>query len=93
MRKYKLLYGKELDNSDFYFRFCQDYIQHKKGQIQKKIQYKNAEIIGFLAPFEIKCDPVLIQTGYEAGFGEKGSMGFGMAKVLPGKHKHINMER
>ena|GEM_PF-6212384 len=34
-----------------------------------------------LAPFTARGPVELLQIGYEAGFGEKGSMGFGMAEV------------
>ncbi len=35
-----------------------------------------------LGKFKIFGDKKLIQFGYEAGFGEKGSMGFGMVKTM-----------
>jgi CRISPR-associated endoribonuclease Cas6 len=34
-----------------------------------------------MAPFTLKGDTELMKIGYEAGYGEKNSMGFGMAKV------------
>jgi CRISPR-associated endoribonuclease Cas6 len=39
------------------------------------------EIKGTRAPFRIKAPAELIKIGYECGFGEKNSMGFGMVKV------------
>ncbi len=33
-----------------------------------------------MSPFEVAGSPELIEIGYAAGFGEKGSMGFGMVK-------------
>ncbi|OYT33337.1 hypothetical protein B6U96_16165 [Archaeoglobales archaeon ex4484_92] len=32
--------------------------------------------------FGVKGDRKLIEFGYETGFGEKNSMGFGMVKVV-----------
>ena len=52
----------------------------KSGKITKKINFKNTEIIGFMAPFEVTGNPELIEIGYEAGFGEKGSIGCGMVR-------------
>ena len=46
----------------------------------ENINFKGTNIIGFMAPFEVTGNPALIETGFEAGFGEKGSMGFGMVK-------------
>lgn len=37
------------------------------------------DVIGLQAPFTITGDQRLIKLGYECGFGEKNSMGFGMA--------------
>jgi len=42
----------------------------------------NIEIIGNKLPFTISGNPELIKTGYECGFGEKNSMGFGMAEEV-----------
>ena len=36
------------------------------------------DVIGIFCPFTINGDPELISIGYECGFGEKNSMGFGM---------------
>jgi CRISPR-associated endoribonuclease Cas6 len=36
------------------------------------------------APFTITADPQLIQLGYECGFGENNSAGFGMVEVVDG---------
>ncbi|MEI6848119.1 MAG: CRISPR-associated endoribonuclease Cas6 [Chlorobiaceae bacterium] len=33
------------------------------------------------APFRIEAPSELIEVGYECGFGEKNSQGFGMVKV------------
>ncbi|KAB2907405.1 MAG: CRISPR-associated endoribonuclease Cas6 [Ignavibacteriales bacterium] len=62
-----------------------NYISRRK-RVTKKVTINpnspNAtDIIGVLAPFKISGDPELIKTGYECGFGNKNSMGFGMAKI------------
>ena len=94
VKKYRLVYGKEPDgyikNSDniyenqdmlkFKITIDNDYMNKKSGKITKKINFKNTEIIGFMAPFEVTGNPEIIGIGYEAGFGEKGSIGCGMVK-------------
>jgi CRISPR/Cas system endoribonuclease Cas6 (RAMP superfamily) len=35
-----------------------------------------------MAPFVVRGSVELIALGYEAGFGEKNSMGFGMVEVV-----------
>jgi CRISPR-associated endoribonuclease Cas6 len=42
---------------------------------------RKIDIIGNRLPFTLKGDPGLIRTGYLCGFGEKNSMGFGMAEL------------
>lgn len=36
---------------------------------------------GTLSPFRLEAPPELQEIGYECGFGEKNSQGFGMVKV------------
>lgn len=76
--KYQLIYGKSMDDPDFKVRVDTNYMNKKSGKITKNINFKGTNIIGFMAPFEVSGSPELIEVGYEAGFGEKGSMGFGM---------------
>jgi len=63
-----------------------EYIQ-KHRRVTKKITINEngrfpVEVIGIQAPFTIEGDAELIKTGFECGFGEKNSMGFGMAEVV-----------
>lgn len=46
---------------------------------------KNGEaidVIGIKIPFKLSGNPELTKIGYECGFGEKNSMGFGMVEVI-----------
>ena len=81
IKKYRLITGKNF-NCDSCFTLTLDpvYFEKRKGKVQKKINFKGTDIIGFEAPFSITAPPELIKIGYETGFGEKGSMGFGMVK-------------
>ncbi|MEW6066759.1 MAG: CRISPR-associated endoribonuclease Cas6 [Nitrospirota bacterium] len=82
MKKYKLVNGQDMEDSDFEIKIDTDYMNKKNGKITKNINFKGTNIIGFMAPFEVRGNPELIEIGYEAGFGEKGSMGFGMVKEI-----------
>lgn len=42
---------------------------------------RGIKVRGWLAPFTVEGSPELIELGYEAGFGSRNSMGFGMAEV------------
>ncbi|MDP2842634.1 MAG: CRISPR-associated endoribonuclease Cas6 [Acetobacterium sp.] len=80
IKKYTLVYEKDIEDSDFAIKIDTDYMNRKSGKITKNINFKGTNIIGFMSPFEVAGSPELIEIGYEAGFGEKGSMGFGMVK-------------
>lgn len=64
----------------------EEYLE-KNNRITKKITINEngrypIDIIGIQAPFTIQGDPELIKVGYECGFGEKNSMGFGLAEII-----------
>ncbi|MBM3162582.1 MAG: CRISPR-associated endoribonuclease Cas6 [Chlorobi bacterium] len=87
-RKYEALHGRPYaaDNSTFRFTLDQDYADRKNGKIQKLITIKEGrpdetKVKGLLAPFRLEAPPELMEIGYECGFGEKNSQGFGMVKV------------
>jgi CRISPR-associated endoribonuclease Cas6 len=80
IKKYKLLTGNEIDDAKISIKVDEEYMNKRNGKITKNINFKGTNIIGFMAPFEVNGNPELIQVGYETGFGEKGSMGFGMVK-------------
>jgi CRISPR-associated endoribonuclease Cas6 len=82
LRKHKLVTGVEIAPTDFAIRLDEAFVRRRNGRITKNINFKGTNIIGFMAPFEASGDPRLIQAGYEAGFGEKGSMGFGMVREV-----------
>jgi len=79
-RKLRLLSGREPPGGDFRLEFDRVYL--KRHQVEKLIDYKGTRIKGLLAPFTARGPVELLQIGYEAGFGEKGSMGFGMVAVV-----------
>lgn len=82
-KKYELVHGHRLENDQgkFDLKFDQEYIEQKDGKISKLVNFKGTKIKGIFAPFELIASPELLEVGYEAGFGGKGSMGFGMVEV------------
>lgn len=87
-RKYEVLYGKPYERQNVLFRFTlnQEYLEHRKGKVQKLIAIKEgtpgeSRVKGTLAPFRLEAPPELMEIGYECGFGEKNSQGFGMVKL------------
>ncbi len=58
----------------------------RNARVTKKVTIHNAsenpiDVIGIQAPFRLEGNPELIRIGYECGFGEKNSMGFGFAAL------------
>ncbi|MBN2244972.1 MAG: CRISPR-associated endoribonuclease Cas6, partial [Candidatus Aminicenantes bacterium] len=43
---------------------------------------KGINIKAFEAPFIIRANPELIKIGYQCGFGEKNSAGFGCVEII-----------
>jgi CRISPR-associated endoribonuclease Cas6 len=81
MAKYQTLFEKPPENDDLELTFDQDYINKRNGKISRLIRIKETQIKGVMAPFFVTGSKELIWLGYECGFGEKNSMGFGMARV------------
>lgn len=82
LEKFRLIHGHLPATSDLTITFDGSYIRRKKGKVYKLIDFKGTKIKGILAPFTAKGSPELMEVGYEAGFGEKNSMGFGMVEVV-----------
>ncbi|GAB4376986.1 MAG: CRISPR-associated endoribonuclease Cas6 [Calditrichia bacterium] len=81
--KFQTLYGTPPPPGDFHLMFDQDYIQaHPKGGTVLEIHKNGIKHRGMLAPFTVSGPPELIRLGYETGFGEKNSMGFGCVEVV-----------
>ena len=79
LKKYEAFYGKPYERDfEFSFKFDENYIKKQKGKSYKLIDFKGLKVKGIFAPFEIKAPKELIEVGWEAGFGEKCSGGFGM---------------
>lgn len=86
-RKYQALHGKPFcdDAGTLRFTIDRDYVERRKGKVQKLITIKEGRpeetrVKGVLAPFRLEAPVALMEIGYNCGFGEKNSQGFGMVK-------------
>jgi len=73
IKKYVMFYGEEKENISFDTPFST-----KPMRIRIRDTFHRASLMKFSA----EGDSALLQLGYEAGLGEKNSMGFGMVKML-----------
>ena len=89
IRKYEAVYRQPPQEKSFAMTFDQAYIDKNKGRVTRLVDFKGTKIRGVLAPFHVIGAPELIHIGYECGFGDKNSMGFGMVEV-GGKEEEIN---
>ena len=81
IRKYEAGHGHSPHDDSLSFRFDQRYIRRKQGRVTRLVDFKGIKIRGILCPFRVSGSVALIQTGYECGFGDKNSAGFGMVGV------------
>lgn len=80
LKKYEAFYGEKID-ADFHIEPDWSYIERRK-KITKLVSIKDIKVRGCVFPFTAVGDPRLIKLGYEAGFGEKNSLGFGMVAAV-----------
>ncbi len=81
--KYKSIFKQDIDCDDVKLKWDDEYLK-KHNRVTKKITINEngkypIDVVGIQAPFTLKGNPDLIKIGYECGFGEKNSMGFGLA--------------
>ncbi len=87
--KFKLIHDKAYNGKGVKLSWDENYIERmraKKKRITKKVtirkgSYLKIDLIGNQLPFEIEGDKDLIKVGYECGFGEKNSLGFGLVET------------
>ena len=89
-RKYTLLTGNDGRSLSLSLAFDPDYVARRGGRIHKVLQYKDTRVFAYLAPFTAQGDVELLRVGYECGFGDGNSKGFGMVAVdtRQGADKH-----
>ena len=81
MRKHEAILGRAPNDDTLRFDFDKTYINRRHGRVTRLVDYKGIKIRGVLCPFRVTGSPALIQIGYECGFGDKNSAGFGMVEV------------
>ncbi|MBU2446802.1 MAG: CRISPR-associated endoribonuclease Cas6 [Bacteroidetes bacterium] len=84
INKYKVIHKKDFEEDNFQFDFDADEIKKKGGKVSKLITIaentpQQTKVKAIQCSFKIKANPELIKIGYDCGFGEKNSMGFGLA--------------
>jgi CRISPR-associated endoribonuclease Cas6 len=65
---------------EFHFRLLNN--PRKKGVHIKADSESHTQVVGYLFHFELTTPAELHEIGYQAGFGEKNSMGFGCVKII-----------
>jgi CRISPR-associated endoribonuclease Cas6 len=73
-RKYQACYGKEPSGEGISLKLL-------RPPQSKLMDYKGIKVRGWFMHFTIEGDADLVRMGYEAGFGENNSAGFGMVEV------------
>ena len=73
-RKYKACYGEEPSPEGISLKLL-------RTPQSKLLDYKGIKVRGWFMHFIAQGNPDLIKIGYEAGFGENNSAGFGMVEV------------
>ncbi|MFN7947727.1 MAG: CRISPR-associated endoribonuclease Cas6 [Blastocatellia bacterium] len=84
LRKYRALHGHDPADSSLYWQWDQTYLQRLSAEGRRAsalVTINDIKVRGWLAPFTIGGSRELIELGYEAGFGNRNSMGFGMAVI------------
>jgi len=88
-KKYEVIFNKPYQGNGVSLAWDKDYIESakrkgkrlsKKTSILKDIN-NPIEVIGIYCPFYLEGDAELIKVGYDCGFGENNSLGFGMAFI------------
>lgn len=85
LRKHDVLYGSQPDDTRLIFTWDKDYIasaERRGKRLSVLRDVRGTKIRGWLAPFTVEGSRALIELGYEAGFGARNSMGFGMAEPV-----------
>lgn len=81
LRKHQAIHKRAPQDDMLSFRFDDRYIHRKQGRVTRLVDFKGIKVRGILCPFQVSGSVGLIQMGYECGFGDKNSAGFGMVEV------------
>lgn len=84
IHKYRALHGRAPHDESLRWVWDQAYVDEaeKRGRrLSVLTDIHGIKVRGWLAPFTVEGSRELIEIGYEAGFGSRNSMGFGMAET------------
>ena len=81
IRKHEAIHGRPPSYDALTLRFDENYIKKRQGRVTRLIDYKGIKVRGVLCPLHVSGSRELMQIGYECGFGDKNSAGFGMVEV------------
>ena len=81
-RKYQAIYQTDIADTELKIRFDAEYIHRRQGKVTRLVEFKDQKIRGIMCPFQVEGSKELIQVGYETGFGDKNSFGFGMVDLI-----------
>ena len=82
-RKYEALHGHSPEDQRLVWTWDKDYIDNadrRRKRLSVLRDIHGIKVRGWLAPFVAEGSRELIELGYEAGFGARNSMGFGMSE-------------
>ncbi len=82
-RKYEVLHGRAPKDERLKWLWDENYIRKKETagwRLSVLADIHGIKVRGWLVPFLVEGSKELIEVGYEAGFGARNSMGFGMAE-------------
>ena len=81
-RKHEAIKGCPPSDDALTLRFDENYIKKRQGRVTRLIDYKGIKVRWCVMSIAMSLEVVeLMQIGYECGFGDKNSAGFGMVEV------------
>ena len=81
IRKHEVIHARSPHDDKLTFQFDENYIVRRQGRVTRLVDFKGIKIKGIMCPLRVSGSTELIQTGYECGFGDKNSAGFGMVDI------------
>lgn len=84
LRKHRALYAEEPQETSLSWEWDRRYLADARERGRRTsvlAEVRGVKVRGWLLPFTVEGGVGLMRMGYEAGFGSRNSMGFGMAEA------------
>jgi CRISPR-associated endoribonuclease Cas6 len=84
LHKFRALHGREPEDERLSWTWDREYVaaaERRGRRLSTLADIHGIKVRGWLAPFSVEGSRELIEIGYEAGYGARNSMGFGMAEA------------